>query len=256
MKKNYRRVLTIAGSDSGGGAGIQADLKTFSALGCYGMTAITAITVQNTCGVSSILPVPPMLVKEQIEAVVSDLGVDAIKIGMLFDPPSMDLPNVPIVLDPVMQAKGGEPLLKPGAIDALKMLFPKVLLITPNLDEASALLGQQILSREEMVEAGKALIALGANNVLIKGGNQGCDCLITSSSEAFWFEKPSINTINTHGTGCTYSAAIAAYLAHGLPLNSAIKKAKHYLHNALKRGAEYQLGSGHGPLCHFIGASR
>jgi len=256
MKKSYRRVLNIAGSDSGGGAGIQADLKTFSALKCYGMTAITAITVQNTCGVSSILPLKPTLIREQIETVVSDIGVDAIKIGMLFDPPKLELPNVPIVLDPVMQAKGGAQLLKLDALEVLKSLFAKVLLITPNLDEASVLLGRKINKPAEMIEAGKALIALGANNVLVKGGNKGCDCLITSSEEAVWFKKPPVKTVNTHGTGCTYSAAIAAYLAHGLPLKTAIRKAKHYLHRALKKGSEYQLGSGHGPLYHFIGVSR
>jgi hydroxymethylpyrimidine/phosphomethylpyrimidine kinase len=255
MKKRYRRVLTIAGSDSSGGAGIQADLKTFSALGCFGMTAITAITVQNTCGVSSIFPLPPNLVKEQIEAVISDIGVDAIKIGMLFDPPKMDLPNVPIVLDPVMKAKGGAGLLKTECLDALKALFPKVLLITPNLEEASALIEQQIHNREEMIEAGRILVAFGANNVLIKGGDKGCDCLITSCEEVFWFEKPRVKTLNTHGTGCTYSSAIASYLAHGFPLKEAVNQAKQYLHEALEKGSEYQLGSGHGPLYHFTGVN-
>lgn len=260
--KSYARVLAIAGSDSGGGAGLQADLKTCSALGCFCATAVTAITAQNTRGVLNIHPLPASLVKDQIEAVLTDLGANALKIGMLFTIQTIETVSIllkkhhhlPVILDPVMVAKGGASLLPSQALEAFTSLLPQVLLVTPNLEEASLLLGRRVAERNDMPQAARDLIALGARNVLLKGGHlasPGSDCLATQDHAIHWFEREPIKTINTHGTGCTLSAAIAACMARGYSLIDAIGRAKAFLHDALIAGASFRLGSGHGPLHPF-----
>lgn len=262
---SHFRALTIAGSDSGGGAGIQADLKTFSALGCFGMSAITALTAQNTRVVTGILPVPPEFIGQQIDAVMEDIGVDAVKIGMLHSPEVIqmvadklsqwDCPNV--VVDPVMISKSGDKLLLDDAVAALKeTLLPLATVITPNLPEASVLLGRPIETAEDMPGAAKDLAKLGVSNVLVKGGHltgsQSHDLLYESTSQEM-IELPGtrIDTPNSHGTGCTLSSAIAAGLARGLALEEAVKQAKTYIIGALKAGAAYKTGKGHGPVHHF-----
>ena len=259
----YRRLLTIAGSDSGGGAGIQADLKTFSALGCYGMTAITALTAQNTRGVRAIHAVPPQMLRDQIDAVVEDIGVDAVKIGMLHSPELVQtvadaierhaLPHV--VLDPVMVATSGAVLIDNPAIAALvRTLFGRSVLVTPNLDEASLLVGRLLDSEQAMELAAHELLRLGARAVLLKGGHLAgevvSDLLMDASGAPHWMRAPRIATANTHGTGCTLSSAIAAYLALGHPLHDAVEAARAYVRGALEAGARVQTGSGSGPLNH------
>lgn len=262
-QKQYFKVLTIAGSDSGGGAGIQADLKTFSALGCYGMSAITALTAQNTMGVKSIYHVDSNFIKDQLECVLEDIGVDAVKIGMLYTPEIVrtvaeilgkyKVQN--IVIDPVMFAKSGDRLLKHESIDALKeKLFPIAEIITPNLPEASALLGRAISEKAQMRQVAEDLLKLGPKFILIKGGH-----LLTSESSdlllahdmCVWFEQSRIETVNTHGTGCTLSSAIAAHLAQGIEIERSVKLAKQYLTDALEKGRGYKIGNGHGPVHHF-----
>ncbi len=263
--KTYFRALTIAGSDSGGGAGIQADLKTFSALGVFGMSAVTALTAQNTREVTGIFPVAPEFIGAQIDAVMADIGTDAVKIGMLHSPQVIEAvadrleqwhcPNV--VLDPVMVSKSGDKLLRDDAVAALKeRLLPLATVITPNLPEASVLLGREIDTLEKMAAAARDLAALGAGNVLVKGGHlsagQSVDLLYEPGSGMIR-EYPAVrvDTPNSHGTGCTLSSAIAAGLARGLDLRSAVDQAKDYITDALKAGAVYQTGSGHGPVHHF-----
>ena len=267
--KTYLRTLTIAGSDSGGGAGIQADLKTFSALGCYGMTVITALTAQNTQGVRGIYEVAPAFVRAQLDAVVEDIGVDAVKIGMLHDP---DIIHVVagglrahgitrVVLDPVMVAQSGDRLIKDEAVEALKThLIPLATVITPNLPEARALLGRNIQGPEDMEAAARALLDLGPASVLVKGGHLGgdesVDCLFVSDrlaadQEVYWFAAPRIDTPNVHGTGCTLSSAIAAYLARDYALPDAVAAAKEYITGAIRAGSAYKTGHGKGPLHHF-----
>jgi len=262
---SHFRALTIAGSDSGGGAGIQADLKTFSALGCFGMSAITALTAQNTRVVTGIFPAPPEFIGQQIDAVMEDIGVDAVKIGMLHSPEVIqivadklaqwDCPNV--VVDPVMVSKSGDKLLLDDAVTALKTtLLPLATVITPNLPEASVLLGRSIETASDMPGAARDLAKLGAANVLVKGGHltgsQSHDILYESTSQAM-VELPGtrIDTPNAHGTGCTLSSAIAAGLARGVALEPAVKQAKAYITGALKAGARYKTGKGHGPVHHF-----
>lgn len=263
--KAYHRVLTIAGSDSGGGAGIQADLKTFAALGCYGMSAITALTAQNTVAVTGIMPVTPEFVASQIDAVASDIGMDAVKIGMLHSAPIIRAvadrlahhrpPH--IVVDPVMVAKSGDRLLEEEAIDALRAdLFPLATIITPNLPEAEVLLNRTIADLGAMRDAAVALTALGPRAALVKGGHlrheRSIDVLyIAQEGEPMALEGERIETENTHGTGCTLSSAIAAYLARGYALREAVVRAKVYLTAALRAGASYRLGQGHGPVHHF-----
>ena len=263
--KSHPRALTIAGSDSGGGAGIQADLKTFSALGCFGMSAVTALTAQNTQVVTGIFPVPPEFIAQQIDAVVDDIGVDTVKIGMLHSPEVIKAvaqklmekkcPN--IVLDPVMISKSGDKLLQDDAVSALKEhLIPLATIITPNLPEASVLLNRSVETFEDMPQAVKDLAKLGCNNILLKGGhltdNNSCDILYQTNND-YMLELPGerINTPNSHGTGCTLSSAIAANLAKGVSLKAAVKNAKAYIIGALKAGAEYKTGKGHGPVHHF-----
>ena len=263
LNYEYPRVLSIAGSDSGGGAGIQADLKTFAALGCYGMTAITALTAQNTCGVRAIHAVPAQMLREQIDAVIEDIGAHAVKIGMLHGPGIVQtvaeaidrhaLPNV--VFDPVMVATSGAALIEHAAMDALvRRLFPRAVLITPNLDEAGRLVGRRLETRDDMDRAARRLQTRGARAVLLKGGHLPgdtvVDLLLTESGEALWFEATRIPGPNTHGTGCTLSSAIAAHLALGAPLVEAVESARTFVRDALEAGAQVRTGRCGGPLNH------
>jgi hydroxymethylpyrimidine/phosphomethylpyrimidine kinase len=259
----YPRVLSIAGSDSGGGAGIQADLKTFSALGCYGMTAITALTAQNTCGVRAIHGVPPQMLRDQIDAVLEDIGADAVKIGMLHAPEIVLTVAeaierhqlLRVVFDPVMVATSGAVLIDNSAVDVLvRELFPRTTLITPNLDEAALLVGRALLTEADMEQAATDLLAMGARAVLVKGGHlQGevvSDLLALPDGERIWMRDARIHTPNTHGTGCTLSSAIASYLALGQDLQQAVQSARAYIRGALKAGAGVRTGQGGGPLNH------
>jgi len=265
----YVRLLTIAGSDSGGGAGVQADLKTFAALGVHGMSVITALTAQNTVGVSGIHDVPPDFVAAQLEAVFTDIGVDAVKIGMLSHEAVIravaavlvrEQPRH-VVLDPVMLATSGEALLRDRDVGVLASeLMPMASVITPNLPEASRLLGRDVGNGSDMETAAVALLSLGCRAVLIKGGHAGldsCDDVLAWRNGTVVrtrrYHGKRVDTHNTHGTGCTLSAAIAAYLGRGLDLVDAVHAAKQYLEGALRAGAAYRLGRGHGPLGHFYG---
>ncbi len=264
--RRYARVLSIAGSDSGGGAGIQADLKTFAALGCYGMTAITAITAQNTLGVTAIHALPPELLKAQIDAVVSDIGVDAVKIGMLHAPEIVRVVAQAIrnhslkqiVFDPVMVATSGDRLIAEETVQVLKdELFPYVSLITPNLDEAELLLGRKISGVADLDAAAAELLDLGAPAVLLKGGhlaergggNEVVDVLFTADTR-LRLASERIQSHNVHGTGCTLSSAIAAHLALGHALPQAVQLARAYILQAIASGADVSTGQGHGPLNH------
>jgi hydroxymethylpyrimidine/phosphomethylpyrimidine kinase len=259
----YARVLSIAGSDSGGGAGIQADLKTFSALGCYGMTAITALTAQNTLGVSGIHAVPPAFVKAQIQSVVEDIGVDAVKLGMLHAPEIVEvvawaidhyrLPNV--VLDPVMVASSGDRLIAAETVAVLvRELFPRAVVVTPNLDEAALLVGHPIDGIDALDDAAGELLALGARAVLLKGGHlkgdDVVDLLAQGGGERLRLASTRIASRNLHGTGCTLSSAIAAQLALGSALDIAVERARSYVLGAIEAGARMKLGAGQGPLNH------
>ena len=259
----YTRVLSIAGSDSGGGAGIQADLKTFAALGCYGMTAITALTAQNTRGVRSIHGVPPDMLRDQIDAVVEDIGVHAVKIGMLHSPEivqtvaaALDRHGLAtVVLDPVMVATSGAVLVDSAAASVLvRELFARAILVTPNLDEAALLVGRDLASEADMEAAARELQGLGARCVLIKGGHlQGnvvSDVLLLPDGRAHWMRAPRIATANTHGTGCTLSSAIAAHLAFGASLIDAVEAGRSFVRAALESGARVRTGAGSGPLNH------
>ncbi len=259
----YVRVLSIAGSDSGGGAGIQADLKTFSALGCYGMTAITAITAQNTLGVSAIHGVPPEVLRAQIRAVLDDIGADAIKIGMLHSPEVVsvvaqaldDYRIAHVVLDPVMVATSGDRLMAHETVQVLvKELFHRATLITPNLDEAELLLGRPITQATEFEGAARDLLALGAPAVLLKGGHLASedivDVLNTGNGQTQRWASPRIASRNVHGTGCTLSSAIAAHLALGISLPQAVAESRGYVLASIASGAPVHTGAGHGPLNH------
>jgi len=266
--RKYRRALTIAGSDSGGGAGVQADLKTFSALGCYGMSVITAITAQNTHEVTAVHAVPADVITAQLDAVLSDIGADAIKVGMLFSPEIAEAVGAglrkwnagPTVVDPVMVSKSGDRLLTEPAVDALKEhVFPIAEVITPNLPEASALLSRGVATRDDMEPAARDLLETGARAVLLKGGHldgdSAADVLVVRGldgkvmSRCFEFER--IDTPNTHGTGCTLSSAIASFLARGESLEAAVEAARAYMQAAIAAGAQYELGHGLGPVHHF-----
>jgi len=263
--KTYYRVLTIAGSDSGGGAGIQADIKTISACGCYAASAITAITVQNTQGVQSVEAVSIPTIEGQIRAVVDDIGVDAIKIGMLHSEGVVKavagllrhygIKNV--VLDPVMVSTSGHRLIMEDAIEALKtQLIPLARVITPNIPEAEILLGRAINSQADMPKAARNLGQQAQVSVLLKAGHlsegQLVDILYDFSSDRIYeYPSPRLYTPNTHGTGCTLSSAVASYLAKGLSLNEAVEQATLYMQGALRAGAEYKIGHGFGPVNHF-----
>ena len=257
-------LLTIAGSDPSGGAGIQADLKTFAARGGYGMAVLTALTAQNTQGVSGIHPIPPDFVAAQIAAILADIRVDAVKIGMIADAAVAEavgealapLAGVPVVLDPVMVAKGGAALLAPEAVAALRAhLLPRAIMLTPNLPEAAALLGAAEASdRAEMAAQARALLGLGPAAVLLKGGHlpgeESPDVLATAEGVS-WFEGARVPTRTTHGTGCSLSSALAAELAKGRAPEAAVARAKAWLAGAIARAGALSVGHGHGPVHHF-----
>jgi hydroxymethylpyrimidine/phosphomethylpyrimidine kinase len=259
------KALSIGGFDGSGGAGIQADLKTFSALGCYGMTVLTALPVQNTLGISSCYELPLAAIEDQLEAIFTDIKPDSIKIGMLFKTEIVKLvahflkqhaQNIPIVLDPVLVAKSGDLLLLPDALQALKSyLIPLATLITPNLPEAEALVGISCHSANEMPALAEQLLELGSSAVLLKGGhltaNHSNDLFLNKEGELHWFTSLRIVSKNTHGTGCTLSAAIASGLAHGLDLLSACQIAKNYIFRAIDAAKAEEIGKGNGPLHHF-----
>jgi hydroxymethylpyrimidine/phosphomethylpyrimidine kinase len=254
------RVLIIAGSDSGGGAGVQADIKTVTMLGGYAATAITAVTVQNTLGVTGVHPIPTNVIEAQARAVLDDIGADAIKTGMLGDVATVEVvakvldsaSRVPAVIDPVMVAKGGEALLAPEAIEAVRsLLIPRAALLTPNAPEADALTGLTVKTTDDLRRAGEALLGFGAKAVLMKGGHiagdRVVDLLITPQGETA-FEGERIDTRHTHGTGCTLASACAAGLAQGMDLTAAVARAWNYVHEAMLRAPGF--GAGHGPLDH------
>jgi hydroxymethylpyrimidine kinase / phosphomethylpyrimidine kinase / thiamine-phosphate diphosphorylase len=256
------RVLTVAGSDSGGGAGIQADLKTITLLGSYGSCAITALTAQNTLGVHGVQPVPPAFVSAQIEAVLADIGADLVKTGMLFSAEIVAAVSQAIarhallaVVDPVMIAKGGAALLQQQAVDAFRQhLLPHTWLLTPNLPEAEALTGRPVRDEAQMEDAARQLQRMGARHVLIKGGHlegEAVDLLLVGNN-LHRLASPRVATASTHGTGCTLSSAIAAFVAQGLPLLEAVRGAKEFINQAL--ATVVPLGQGHGPVNHWQAA--
>ncbi|MEM5809256.1 MAG: bifunctional hydroxymethylpyrimidine kinase/phosphomethylpyrimidine kinase [Candidatus Aenigmatarchaeota archaeon] len=255
------KALTVAGSDSSGGAGIQADLKTFTVLGVYGMSAITSITVQNTLGVYGVVDIPPEVVYEQIKVVVEDIGVDACKTGMLSNEEIIkavaraikDTKIEKLVVDPVMRAKSGDPLLKQSARETLiREILPLALLVTPNIPEAEELCGFEIKSLEDMERACKKILSYGPSAVVVKGGHmegeESVDVLYDGQSFEY-LRGRFIKTKNTHGTGCTFSSAITAHLAKGHSLKEAVMMAKEYIQKAIENSLP--LGKGHGPLNHM-----
>lgn len=255
-----KRALTIAGSDSGGGAGIQADLKTFAALGVYGMSALTAITAQNTVGVQGVFELPAEFVGLQIDSVVTDIGVDAVKTGMLANADIITvvaervqkypLPNV--VVDPVMVAKSGDPLLREDARDALiRLLLPLATVVTPNLHEAQVLTRMEIASLDDMKEAARVIHSMGPRYVVVKGGHLQGDSVdvLFDGMDFVLLPAPRLQTRNTHGTGCTFASAIAAGLALGIDAVDAVRQAKEYITTALRYAPN--VGHGHGPTHHF-----
>lgn len=265
MMKTYPRVLTIAGSDSGGGAGVQADIKAISATGSYAASAITAITVQNTIGVESVFPIPVETISGQIHAVLSDIGADAIKIGMMSSPEvirticteldSFGIRN--IVVDPVMVSTSGHRLMEDSAIEVLTSeLVPRARVITPNIPEAEILAGCKITSQSELPAIARKLSCGGKVSVLMKAGHLTDDELVdifynAESDSIIELKSKRVYSPNTHGTGCTLSSAFASYLAQGLCLDDAARAAKTYITEAIAAGAEYQIGHGHGPVDHF-----
>lgn len=268
--KKYPIILSIAGSDSSGGAGIQADLKAISALGAYGATAITAITVQNTTGVRSIHAIPSEYVRGQIEAVMDDIMPDAIKIGMIND---IEIVHViaesirkyhpqHVVFDPVMVSTSGCKLVEDNAIEALtKELMPLTDLITPNLDEAIVLTGKKIRDLKEMEIASKKLLAFGSKAVLVKGGHLSGENMydvlqLKDREKPYIFTGQHVESKNVHGTGCTLSSSIATFLAYGLDMPEAVSKAKEYVANAIDAGKDIMIGHGNGPLNHFYNPTK
>lgn len=255
------RVLIVAGSDSGGGAGIQADIKAVTALGGYAATAITALTAQNTLGVFGVHEVPVEFIRQQIDLTVEDIGVDCVKTGMLHSVPviegiveSLDkiAGDVKLVIDPVMVAKGGHSLLEDSAVSAVRdLLLPRATLLTPNLPEAETLIGRKISSGDDMIRAGEELCKLGADAVLMKGGHaegETVQDILVGPDGAKTFEGPRIDTPHTHGTGCTTASAIAAGLAQGLSIVDATARARAYVYEAIRTAPGF--GGGHGPLNH------
>jgi hydroxymethylpyrimidine/phosphomethylpyrimidine kinase len=256
------KALTIAGSDSGGGAGIQADLKTFQELQVFGMSALTAVTAQNTLGVHGVYPMTAEAVSQQIKAIGEDMGTDAIKTGMLFNAEIIEAVSEHlvryqwknVVVDPVMIAKGGASLLQQEAISALKKyLLPRALVITPNIPEAEVLTGMSIRTAQDKREAAMRLFDLGVKNIVLKGGHdedpsESVD-LLFDGKEFYTFSSKRISTKNTHGTGCTFSAAITAWLAKGLSVLEAVTKAKEFIQAAIEE--EIEIGQGHGPTNHW-----
>lgn len=267
--KSYRRVLTIAGSDSGGGAGIQADIKAISAMGCFAASAITAVTVQNTVGVEAVHPIPLDILEGQIDCVLSDIGADAVKIGMLHSAEVVEvvarmlekygIRNV--VLDPVMVSTSGHRLIEESAIEVItKRLVPLARVITPNIPEAEILSGRKIENEEDFPEVAKMLSFGGKVSVLLKAGHLTGDDLVdyfynAENGEVTLLPSKRVYTKNTHGTGCTLSSAFAAALARGEELSTAAASAKKYIEQAIISGAEYTIGHGHGPVNHFFSIS-
>jgi hydroxymethylpyrimidine/phosphomethylpyrimidine kinase len=260
MAEIIGRVLVIAGSDSGGGAGLQADIKTLSALGAYAATAVTAVTVQNTLGVQAVHPIPVAIVEAQARAVLDDIGADAIKVGMLGEAEIVEAvaglldawSDIPAVIDPVMTAKGGQSLLTAPATRALiALLVPRARLLTPNAPEAAMLTGLSVETTEDLRRAGDALLAMGAKAVLMKGGHVTgptvVDILMTPSGETT-FEGPRLVSRHTHGTGCTLASACAAGLSQAMTLESAVARAWAYTAEAIRHAPGF--GAGHGPLDH------
>jgi hydroxymethylpyrimidine/phosphomethylpyrimidine kinase len=252
--------LTIAGSDSGGGAGIQADLKTFAALGVYGTSVLTAITAQNTIGVFGVHEIPTDIIFAQMEAVCTDIGADAVKIGMLSSSAIVEVVSRELqrhrvdtlVVDPVMVAKSGDPLLQEDAVDALRaLLVPLAAVVTPNLPEAEALTGVKITTDDDMRRAAERIIQMGARSVVVKGGHrEGPATDLFYDGTLFQeFSAPRVDTKNTHGTGCTFASAIAAGLAKGMSVIESVAQAKEYVTEAIRRS--FPIGRGHGPLNHF-----
>ena len=258
--RTVARAMTIAGSDSGGGAGIQADLKSFAAMGVYGTSVITAVTAQNTREVREVVELPTMAIGSQIDAVVSDIGTDAVKTGMLSS--SAIIETVVgklkehelglLVVDPVMVAKGGDRLLEEGAVDALRtMLLPLATVVTPNIPEAEVLVGHTIIDVDDMRDAAEEIVNMGAGSVVVKGGHlEGpATDILYDGHEVKAFSSQRISTMNTHGTGCTFASAIAAGLAKGQTVREAVGTAKKYVTEAIRYA--YPIGHGHGPLNHF-----
>lgn len=257
---SLKRAMTIAGSDSGGGAGVQADLKTFAALGVYGTSALTAITAQNTLCVMAVLELPPALVAAQIDAILSDIGTDAVKTGMLANSHIIQvvadkvnehgLEN--LVVDPVMVAKGGDQLLQEEAVAALKkLLIPLATVVTPNLPEAGVLVGRSVESLDDARQAARDIVAMGARVAVVKGGHLEGDAVdvFYDGRELREFTATRVGTTSTHGTGCTFASAIAAGLAQGMAVEQAVGQAKEYVTDAIRKAVP--LGGGHGPLNHF-----
>lgn len=264
--KQYATVLTIAGSDSGGGAGIQADIKAISATGGYAASAITAVTVQNTVGVDDVFPVPPTIIAAQIKAVLGDIGAKAVKIGMLHSSEVVRAVKETltecharnIVLDPVMVSTSGHRLIEESAIRTLREeLIPMARVITPNIPEAEILAGESIDDNSDMHAVAQKLSMGGKVSVLLKAGHLTNDNLVdvfynAEEDRCIDLASKRLHTPNTHGTGCTLSSAFASFLAQGLPLDDAARAAKEYINSAIIAGAEYQIGNGHGPVCHFF----
>lgn len=261
-KSSIKKILTIAGSDSGGGAGIQADLKTIAALGGYGMSVITALTAQNTTGVQGIYEIPVPFIEKQFDSVASDIGIDAIKTGMLSSPGIIAAVAKKIrkykikkvVVDPVMVAKGGSRLLAAAAEEILKKeLLPLALIVTPNIPEAERLSGIKIRTKKSVENAARIIHEMGAKNVLIKGGHRKGEALdiLFDGKDFYEFSSDRINTGDTHGTGCTLSSAIAVYIAFDMPVRNAIAMAKDYVTLAIRNSL--RIGNGHGPLNHMAG---
>lgn len=270
MKKfTYPSVLTIAGFDSSGGAGIQADIKTISALGCYATSVLTALPVQNTMGVRKIYPISMEAVADQIEAVLDDIVPQAIKIGMVHTPLLVETivntlnkyPKIPIVFDPVMVATSGHRLIEEETIDTIvEKLFPMADVITPNMDEASILAGMEVKTLEDMELAGKKILRSGCKNILLKGGHQESPTVTSlffdENGQQYSFETEKFMTNNTHGSGCTLSSAIAAYIARGEELLKAVELAQNYVFEAIKQGKDVVTGTGNGPLNHFFNPNK
>lgn len=266
MKKyTYPSVMTIAGFDGSGGAGIQADIKTFSALGCYATSVLTALPVQNTTGVRKIYPVPVEAVSDQIEAVLDDIFPQALKIGMVHTPQLVEAivntlgryPKMPVVFDPVMVATSGHRLIEEETIATItEKLFPIADIITPNMDEASLLAGMDVSTLENMRVAGEKILTYGCKNILLKGGHQESPTVTSlffdENGRQHAFETEKLATVNTHGSGCTLSSAIAAYLARGETLYDAVALAQHYVFEAISSGKDVITGKGNGPLNHFF----
>lgn len=270
MKKyTYPSVLTIAGFDGSGGAGIQADIKTFSALGCYATSVLTALPIQNTQGVQKIYPIPLEAVSDQIAAILDDIMPDAIKIGMVHTPQLVETiatslshyPKVPIVFDPVMVATSGHTLIEEDTIQTIvDKLFPIADIITPNMDEASILAGMDVKTLDDMRLAAEVILTLGCKHVLLKGGHQQTETITSlffeENGKHTAFETKKFTTKNTHGSGCTLSSAIAAYLARGENFNNAVALAQQYVYEAIKNGKDVLVGKGNGPLNHFFNPNK